>query len=226
MTSASKPSGRSFVAVRQTPSTETESPCRSSPANAGPDPELRAPTAPSRSLDRPDLRDDPGEHRHHSRSRARTSMSSPTRSQSTASGRIASAIRSAAGAPGERPAAAEHDRGDEQAQLVDLVRGRGTSRRARLRPRADTEPIWRRPSSASASTTRRAGSPASTIDLGAGFAQGRRAARRGASAPATTMERRGLRSTRPAPTRAAAWRRSRRRPGSAGGTPGGRGRGR
>ena len=60
---------------------------------------------------------------HHSRRRARTRRSSPERSQSIARAGVASAIRAAPSPPasGLAPAPPEHDRGDEQPQLVDLA---------------------------------------------------------------------------------------------------------
>ena len=123
MTSASKPSARRRVAVRQAPETATESPSASSAAKLGVDPSRAPAVAATRSLATvPTLLDDPGEH-HHSRSRARASMSSPLRSQSTASGRgaVGDAGRRRRRPPAAGPAPSSIG-AMNSAQLVDLAR--------------------------------------------------------------------------------------------------------
>ena len=110
--------------------TATESPSRSSPRERRPH---RQPHAVGRGVDggdRSQVRDQPGEHAYHSRMRAVISTSSATRSQSSESARTAAAIRSAPSpSSGSRALrAAEHDRRDEQADLVDLA---GVEERAR-----------------------------------------------------------------------------------------------
>ena len=85
-------------------------------------------------VDRAEVLDEPGEHAHHSRSRAEISTSSAIRSTSSASARVASAIRSTP-SPSSGSRALEpptHDRREEQADLVDLA---GVEERAgELRP--------------------------------------------------------------------------------------------
>ena len=181
-----------------------------------PRPQIRAPSSPrSIALDRSELADDPGEH-HHSRSRALASMSSPLGVHSTASGRAASAIR-----PGPAPAAsgspaAEHQRGDEQPQLVDSPRRRAASRRGRRRPRPAASATSRRPSSASAASSLRLAVAGELDHLGPGAAQGLDPRRVGAGG-GDDVDRRLGRASRSARSRAAAAPRSRRRPAPAGG---------
>ena len=80
------------VAVRQTPLTATESPSPSSPASALVDADAHAVARRLDARHRAQVGDQPGEHVHHSRIRAEISTSSPIRSTSMRSARIASEI--------------------------------------------------------------------------------------------------------------------------------------
>ena len=177
MTSASKPSGRTVVAVRQTPSTATESPSRSSPAKPPRSGAWRPPRPRSIPATAPSSSDDPGEHQPLTTPAAARARACPRRCAPTRPPAARSRRRRARSRPpdGQRPAGAEHHRGDEHPQLVDLARreqragqlgpaldqqrGRARGARARrARPRAGAS---RSPASSitSAPASRRARDP-------------------------------------------------------------------
>ena len=123
MTSAANDPSAMSVAVRQAPLTATESPLLELLRQLRLHPQVSPVGVAVEALDLAQLTHDAREHAYHSRSRARTSRSSPERSQSIASARSAAATRSAPSpkSSGPRALAAEQQRSDEEAKLIELA---------------------------------------------------------------------------------------------------------
>ena len=133
MTSAAKTPSAIVVAVRQTPLTATESPSLSSPASEVLHGQAHAVGRGVDGGDRAEVRDQPGEHAYHSRMRAVISTSSADaralqRERAHGGGDALGALALERVA---RARSAEHDRRDEQADLVDLARVQERAREVR-----------------------------------------------------------------------------------------------
>ena len=139
ITSAAKLPSAIAVAVRQTPLTATESPSATSAARRVRDAQPRAVAGRLDAGDGAPILDEPGEHAHHSRSRAVIRTSSPDGSalERDRAHRVGDLLDALALERVARAAPAEQQRGDEQPRLVDLA---GVEERARqVRPALEQE---------------------------------------------------------------------------------------